>query len=260
MDPDSGTIRSVERAMAILGVLAQNPDGIAPSALAAELDLPVSTCHRLLVTLEGIGLVHRWATRGKYSIGYRLHELATQSGSLDAIALTAARESMERLKEELGETCNLARREGLIARYVYQVAPTTAFRLFTTVGSAVPLHATGVGKVLLTDAPDGVFKSIVRDLKVETPTTIADEASLSEELARILESGYAIDNEEHQEGIMCVAVPVHDHTGAIHSALSVAGPSSRISKSLDRIIPTTQVAGREISGRLGWQPDLEEAE
>ncbi len=239
--------------MAILSVLAQNPDGIAPSALASELDLPVSTCHRLLGTLEGVGFVRRWATRGRYSIGYRLYELASQSGSLDAIALTAARESMERLSEELGETLNLARREGLVARYVYQVAPATPVRLFTTVGSAVPLHSTGVGKVLLTDAPDNVFESVVRDLRVWTPTTIADEASLREEMARILESGYALDNEEHQEGIMCVAVPVHDYTGAIHAALSVAGPSGRIRKSLDKVIPTAHAAGREISRRLGWE-------
>jgi IclR family acetate operon transcriptional repressor len=241
--------------MAILGVLAQHPDGIAPSALAAALDLPVSTCHRLLATLEEIGFVHRWATRGRYSVGYRLYELAGQSGSIDSIALSAARETMEQLNDDLGETCNLARREGLLARYVFQVAPTTAVRLFTTVGSAVPLHSTGVGKVLLTDAPSEVVDTVTLDMKAWTATTITDPDDLRLEIERIKERGYALDNEEHQEGIMCVAVPVFTYTGAVHAALSVAGPASRIDRVLEDIIRATMAAGREISLRLGWQPE-----
>lgn len=255
MEEGKGGIRSVERALAILDVLARHPDGIAPSPLAAELGLPVSTCHRLLSTLEQTGFAHRWAARGSYSVGHRLYALAAQSGTLDTIALSAARQTMERLQGELGETCNLAQREGLVARYVFQVASRTPVRLFTTVGSAVPLHSTGVGKVLLTDAPPDVIDSVALDLRPYTPTTITTREDLDEELVRIQEQGHALDNEEHQEGIMCVAVPIYDYAGALHASLSVAGPINRIKRSLDRIIPAAQTAGHEISSRLGWEAD-----
>jgi IclR family KDG regulon transcriptional repressor len=253
MTSGSDGIRSIQRALQILEHLSRNPDGLALSALAARLELPASTCHRILSTLEAAGFAHRWAERGKYSLGYRLCELASQSATLDTLVLSVARDAMEQLNGQLGETCNLARREGLVARYIFQVAPRTAVRLFTAVGSAVPLYSTGVGKVLLTDAPEAVVASVVQHMPALTPTTITDAAALRLEIDRIRQRGYAIDNEEHQEGVMCVAVPIHDFTGAIHASLSTAGPTTRIARSLAKVIPATQAAAAEISRLLGQE-------
>jgi IclR family acetate operon transcriptional repressor len=114
--------------------------------------------------------------------------------------------------------------------YVDQVEGSRNVRMFTTVGTSVPAHTTGSGKAIMAfgspEAPAALYGE--RELKRLTDHTLTTLAALEDDFTRIRRRGYALDNEEHEEGVGCVAAPVFDHTGLPCAAISVSGPTARI--------------------------------
>jgi DNA-binding IclR family transcriptional regulator len=142
----------------------------------------------------------------------------------------AAREHLEAIQRETGETTNLVVLEGREVVYVDKVDGTRSVRLFLEVGRAIPAHTSGAGKAILAWRSEEDLAALLggAPLARSTRHTITALDGLHEEFARIRRRGFATDNEEHEEGVACVGTPVFDHRGISIAALSVSGPTPRI--------------------------------
>jgi DNA-binding IclR family transcriptional regulator len=222
-------VQSLDRALDLLEALA-NAGELGLSDLAARTGLVPSTAHRLLSTLVERGYAAQSAAGGRYLIGYKLLELA--SGLQDRVERLrpAAREHLEAIQRETGETTNLVVLEGREVVYIDKVDGTRSVRLFLEVGRAIPAHTSGAGKAILAwRAPEDVAALLGgAPLARSTRHTITTLDGLHEEFARIRRRGFATDNEEHEDGVACVGTPVFDHRGISIAALSVSGPTPRI--------------------------------
>ena len=221
-----GGVQSLERAFDLLELMAAAGGEVALSRLAAESGLPVPTIHRIVRTLVAGGYVLQMPSR-RYTLGPRLIGLgASASQAVEAWVSPHLRA----LAEASGETANLAMLDVDRVVYVAQVPSTRhTVRMFTEVGRRVYAHCTGVGKALLAELPDDDVRDLVAaaGMPASTEHTITDVAGLLEELRRIRQRGYAIDDGEQEPGVRCVAVAV---PGALGSAISVSGPASRVTR------------------------------
>ena len=128
----------------------------------------------------------------------------------------------------------------------------------STVGSRAPAHCTAVGKALLAFQPAEQAKQIIENgLRRFTANTITEPERLLEELASVRAKGFAVDDEESEMGLRCVAAPIRDHTGLVSAAISVSAPVQRMTKkNLQTMVPTVVAAADAISRRLGYLPSL----
>ncbi|HEY0754760.1 MAG TPA: IclR family transcriptional regulator [Ktedonobacteraceae bacterium] len=223
------SVQSVERTLDLLEYLARSTNWLGISELSSVTGLPVGTVHRLLATLVARGYVARDSHTRRYTLGPTLRMLANmnqQAPSWVEIAEPFLRELMELS----GETANLAVLEREQSVYVAQAQSRRIVRMFTEVGNKVPLHNTGCGKVLLAYHFEHIPASVLAQMQAGglTSMTITDPQQLQQELAEIRQRGYAVDNEEQEEGVRCLAVPVFGLQAKIIAAISVSGPASRL--------------------------------
>jgi DNA-binding IclR family transcriptional regulator len=165
--------------------------------------------------------------------------------------LQEARPVMERLRSEVGEAINLSVREGDEVVYIERAIPKRMMRVDQLIGSRAPLHVTAVGKLFLAEGGQKTCSDYARrtGLPRYTTDTITDAAKLWSEVETSQRRGYALDNEELEQGVGCIGVPIRDHHGAIVAGLSISAPQAR---RRDTWIPLIQRAGTEISSRLGY--------
>ena len=230
------------------------------SALALRLGLAKSTVHRLATTLVEYDILEQNRETGKYRLGLALFELGTLvRRKMDTVA--ESRAQMRAVAEMTGETVQLAVLDHQSVLYIRILESRQAVRMSTIAGSRAPAHATSVGKVLLAhQSPDEVQQIIDNGLKRYTTNTITDPALLREELASVKSRGYAIDDEEIEVGLRCVAAPIRNHSGRVIAALSVAAPVQRMTKkTVQTTVPTVVAAADAISRRLGYLPSLSAA-
>ncbi len=221
----SSTINSVDHAFRLIAHLAGSelPQGV--SDLARALDLPRPTIYRLLATL----IEHQVVVRDdkNYRLGLRLLELggrALSAASLQATSLPFLQE----LVELTGETAHFGVLDGDQAGYVAKVESGHAIRMSSHVGWRGPLHATGIGKALLAaSGPDLLARIAATPLLRYTDRTIVEAATLKADILKARKRGYAVDNEELIDGLVCVAAPVRAG-GRLVGAISVSGPKLRI--------------------------------
>jgi IclR family transcriptional regulator, acetate operon repressor len=218
------SVRSLERAFELLEHLADAGGRMALSELTEVSGLPMPTIYRLMRTLVNHGYVRQEPSK-RYALGPRLIRLGESATRL----LGAwARPTLGRLVDEIGETANMAVLEGDAVVYVAQVPSRHSMRMFTEVGRRVQPHCTGVGKALLAQLPAETVQEIVgrTGMPAHTPHTLTDLDALLAELSRIRAQGYALDDEEQELGVRCVAVPLPDAPAP--AAISVSGPSGRL--------------------------------
>lgn len=185
----------------------------------------------------------------RYALGPAVRTLANAHiGTLDWAE--RATPLLRELVTVTGETANLAVLDRTRAVVVAQAQSTRMVRMFAELGNRMPLHCTGCGKVLLAHFPDSAVAAIIAEtgLPPSTPSSIGSLEELREELARIRRRGYVVDNEEREEGLRCVAVPVRDAAGDVVAAISIAGPSGRVDNA--RIEPLAREL-RRIGDALG---------
>lgn len=224
-------VQSVDRALDVLETLAAGGE-LGVSEVAARTGLVVSTAHRLLASLADRGYVRQSSTHGRYRLGVKVLELAGGMQARTAALGAAARPHLERIQQATSETTNLVILDGDRVVYVDQVAGRHSMRMFTELGSSALAHTTGSGKAMLAYQPAETIAALYprarepfERLTARTHTTLAE---LQEEFARIHRRGYSIDNEEHEQGVSCVAAPVFDHTGVAFAAISISAPTARI--------------------------------
>lgn len=216
------------------------------SAIATRADVPVPTVHRLVRSLVGWGALTRTAD-GAYAIGPRLWELG-----LLAPARTGLREVASPFLHDIYgatlATVHLAVRDGRSALYLERLAGHASVPVVSRVGSRLPLHATGVGKVLLAHAPDDVIAAVLGNLTRVTAYTVVQPGRLRTELARVRTEGFAQTTEEMSLGACSVAVAVRDGDDEVVAAVGVVVPSLRRDKL--RLVTALQVAAQGIRRSL----------
>lgn len=251
------SVQSVDRALDLLEALAGSDGEVAITSLAARTKLHVSTVHRLLATLLRRGYVRQNPDTSRYYAGAKVSTLADGRSRYNELR-TIARPLLQALVEATRETANLSVLDDTMAVYIETAASPQVVRLFTVVGNRVPLHATGAGKALLASLPqarrDGLLDRT--ELKPLTARTLVDRASLARALDETRERGYALDDEEYDEGVRCVAVTVGP-IGAPIAALSISGPASRLSKQrCVEFVPQMRRAAGELADALRSRDSL----
>jgi IclR family KDG regulon transcriptional repressor len=247
-------LTSLEKGLRLVDVIAKTKS-LGLRELAAESGFPPSTVHRLLGILTACHFVTQDAESKKYRLSLRFLELGAAVRE-DLNVITLARPHMAALMKATSETVNLAFFDNAEVVYVDQISNSNSLlRMFTRVGTRAPLHCTGVGKARLAAMPDELVVEYWRSAKKErhTVNTIVDEHDLTRELQVIRQFGYAVDNEEMEIGVRCVACLIRQHRAGIVGAVSVSGPSSRLTRdkvaSLGELVQ--QTASR-ITADLGY--------
>src|ERR1700730_11322464 len=249
---DVGPVQSVDRAVAILEILARDGEA-GVTEVARELDVHKSTASRLLAALDRRGLVTPGTGRGEFRLGVGLVRLAgAASQKLDVVQ--ESRPVCRALAQEVGETVNLAIMSGRDALYLDQVAGPAALSPHNWAGQRIPLHATSDGKVLLAYLSEAELTAcLAPPLARFTDRTITDLARFPALLGALPRQGYATAVEELEAGVTAVAAPVRNAEGVVVASISASGPSFRMPA--DRIpvlAGSVRRAATEVSRRLGW--------
>ena len=247
-------VQSVDRALTILEIVAAR-EAAGVTEIAVELGVHKSTVSRLISVLESRGFVEQLADRGKYRLGFGILRLAG-SGSWQRDLASEASGVCQSLAQDLGETVNVAILTEDRAVNISQARGPAAISVHNWVGQITPLHATSSGKVLLAFAVGGDLGDLLgRELPRFTDRTITDLDALVAELDRVRRQGYATTVAEYEDALNAVAVPVRDQTGEVVAAVSVAGPSYRLTpEAVESALPRLLSAAADLSQRLGYTP------
>jgi IclR family acetate operon transcriptional repressor len=246
---------AVERALAILEAIAQRGSGMTNSEISRKLEIPKSSASYILRTLERKGYLRREPLTGKYRLGLKVLNLSRQAlVGLDIreVALPALRE----LVKQSHLTAHLAILDHGEAVYIEKVDAPGFIKIDTWVGRRLEIHSTGVGKALMAHLPEAEVRSVLKErgLKKMTSKTITGRAEFLRELEKVRAQGYAVDNEENNLGVRCVAAPVFRGLRKVEAAVGVSGAASQIDKpSLPKVAELVKEAARKISEQLGYQ-------
>lgn len=237
------------RAVALLEAVANANRPLALTDVVETLRLPKPTVYRMMVLLEQSGLLLREPDGKRYSVGPRLSAFA-MSVIMNSVLRAPRHAILERLVQEIGETCNVTMLEDGEVLYLDRVETAWPLRMHLAPGSRVPLHCTASGKLLLSQLPEKQQSRIIQGLRLEryTENTIVDKKAFKLELERIREQQVGTDSEEFLSGMICVAVPILDPGDEVCASVAVHAPVARMS--LERglsYVPSLQRAAKELS-------------
>lgn len=247
----SAPVGVISKVLRIFEALNASPAGLQLREIAQQTDINKSTAYRFLVHLETEGYLFRDES-GAYLVGPRLVRLG--SGSTYQMTLRKiSRPVLQELRNKTGETVNLGILDGQDVFYVDVVQSHHPFRMVSRIGTSRPLYCTAMGKVLAALLPTNEKERVLASLRFErfTPNTITELPKFREELERIQQRGYALDDEEVTLGARCVSAPILLDGHKLAAAVSVAGPTARIvGERLSFFVAAVQAAARTISARL----------
>lgn len=219
---DKSGVQSVERIFQLIESLAAHPAGAGLQRLAQDTGLAKSTVHRLLASLVSLGYAAQ-DENGRYRLTLKMFELS--SGIVDSMDIMGvAKAHLERLSQRTGEAVHLVIRDARDIVYIYKTE-SGPMRMSSRVGLRSPLYCTGVGKAILATLPPEEVADVWSHstLKKLTSRTVVDLAEMQDQLAEVRASGYAIDDEENEMGVRCVAVAIPGPDGRADSAFSISG-------------------------------------
>jgi DNA-binding IclR family transcriptional regulator len=246
-------VQALDRAFAVLDLLGESDTPLGLAQVASSLQLHKSTAHRFLMVLERHRMVERTAG-GKFRLGLRLFDLGNRA--IDQYDLRdRAQPHLRRLVAETEETAHLCILEGTHVIYIDKIEPARSVRMITRIGASNPVYCTSVGKAILAFLPEERVTDILRRTRFErfTHRTIATAEALRVEIEKTRRRGYAVDDEELEEGLRCIAVPVLDAQRLPVAAVSVSGPSFRVtSQKLPEIANHLLQCVRGISADMGF--------
>lgn len=243
-------VRSVDRAISILQVLARR-GSLGVSEIAKAVGVHKSTAFRLLATLENRGMVLQGQDRGEYRLGVGVVQLASGVTAYHDLTLVS-RATTQQLAETVGETVNVNIHDGAAVISIDQHTGPSTITTVNWVGRRAPLHATAGGKIFLAFPDHTGQPQEPAELAAYTPHTITDRETLRAQLAQVRERGWSLSREEQEEGLVAVGAPLRDGTGAVVAAITVSGPSFRMTEeNLAGIVEHTVAAADEIAYRNG---------
>lgn len=254
-NPDQNTIKSLDRALRILAFVSERR-GTNLSSIADQMDESPATVYRVLVTLEGQGMVEFDADEQCWHVGPAAFVIGAKFLRRTSL-VERARPIMRRLMEATGETANLGIERNGAVLFLSQVETHASIRAFFPPGTLSPIHASGIGKALMAqmDASQRDRCLAIGGLEAFTQNTIVDHADLLADLQLIRERGFSLDNEERTLGMRCIAAPVFDINREAVAGISVSGPTSRVGEATQKELTRPVIAAaRELTVAIGGIP------
>lgn len=256
--PNVKSIQSVQHALQLFEVFRTNydKDEFGVTELSKTLGLHKNNVFRLLATLSSCGYIEQNPVTENYRLGIGIFNLGQKFiNKLGFLRL--ARPFMEKIVSEIGESCyiGILREDNVI--YLDLVEADHPVRIVSRVGKDVPAYCTSIGKVQLAFSGEDELNKMYLGarLKKYTDYTITSLPELKKHLKEVNINEYAIDNQEFEKDVCCIAVPIKDYLGTPVAAISVAGPSYRMNQErlINDILPIAKKYAKEISKRLGYQ-------
>jgi IclR family acetate operon transcriptional repressor len=240
---------TVGKALWVLQAMGNHPQGVQLAELAREGRFPLSTAHRLAMSLVREGFATFDESTRRYHLGLKLFALAARVSNAHGFA-GAALPVLRDLAATTQEAALMSVLEGHHQLYVHYIKGPQQVNVIGEPGRLGPLHNTSMGKVLVAFAPDHVREELVANLPLEPtgPNTITQREKFAEEIAMVRKNGYALADEEHETGIHAVGVPVLGPDGTALAAISIASPSFRMSiEDCISIVPELTAAARKLT-------------
>lgn len=249
-------VQSAARIFQVMEMLADQGE-MGLMELSTALGLHKSTVHRLLMSLIYMGYARQDESSQKYMLSYKLVNMASRI--LDRMdILQIAKPYLEQLSDLSKETVHLVRREGNNILYIYKIeAKIGTIRMVSHVGMVHPMYCSGVGKAIMAALSESEVQKIWNESVVEkrTAQTITDYKKLRATLEEVRKNGYALDDEENEEGVRCIAASLRGCQKEVLYAFSISGPASRMTKARieELAVDVCRVQG-ELSKALGYVP------
>ncbi|MDF1525369.1 MAG: IclR family transcriptional regulator [bacterium] len=248
-------IQSVDHALDVLEAFHSEADELGITELSRRLKLHKNNIFRILATLESRGYIDQNMATDNYRLGLGTLELG-QTYIRHTGLLRVARSVMEELNNKVNENVYIGILKDRYAFYLDVVESNHTVRVLSRVGCRVPTYCAAIGKAQLAYETSETINEVLgkKELKKFTPNTIADRKKILEHLVLVKELGYALDDEEWDEGVRCVGAPIFDYTRKAVGGISISGPSVRMSMEKIRkdYVPLIKRACEEISNRLGY--------
>jgi DNA-binding IclR family transcriptional regulator len=248
-------IQSVSHALDLLEQFHDEVDELGVTELSKRLKLHKNNVFRLLATLESRGYIEQNKVTENYRLGLKTLELG-QTFVKQMGLLRQSRPVLEAVVRECNETSYVAILKDFHIIYLDVVETDLTVRVVPRVGSRLPAYCTAAGKVQIAYMSEEDLEQYLptKELKPLTPNTLTDRELLKKQLRQVVENGYAIDDEELDIGVRCVSAPIRDYTRRIIGAVSISGPSMRLSmERIDKeLVPLVKRAAEEISTKLGF--------
>lgn len=221
-------VKSVIKAFHIFEELIEKGSAMSLSSISKELKINISTVHRLINTLVKLGYVSQ-DEKGLYKVGFKAYNMADIIIK-DFDIKKIVHPFLGEIVDTCNETCNFVALEKNEVVYLDQIESTNMVRMFAKEGSRGAAYCTGSGKALIANLNEKKLNEYIKkvDLEKYTQNTITDPKELIKELKTIKEQGYALDLEEKEIGVRCVAAPLFDRNNKLVGAISVSGPCTRI--------------------------------
>jgi DNA-binding IclR family transcriptional regulator len=247
-------LRSLERAVSVLETLSESDEPLSLAVICQRMSLHKSTAHRSLMVLERSALIER-TQENRFRLGLKLYELGNRA--VEQIDLRSrVQPFFRRLSIQVGETAHLSVLHKTSVVYLDKVEPNRRVCMTSKIGTSNPVYCTSMGKAMLAFQAEDTIDQIISKIRFVrfTRKTICTREALLKALERVRRRGYAIDDEEIEIGVRCIGAPIFDSNRRPIAAVSVSGPSSRITaQSVPAIAEHVLRCAREISGALGMQ-------
>lgn len=257
-----GQVQSLSRAFGLLEYVAGDNVGLGLSQIAAQMELAPSTVHRLLNSMREMGYVECDQNTGLWSVGLKAFTIGNTYLRKREFAVQA-RSYMKKLVGQVGETVNLAIMDDRNVVFIAQVECSHVMRMAVPIGTRGPLHASAVGKIMMSSMTNEEVRGILENIEFTklTSKTHQGAANLIQELEKISLQNYAVDEEEQNIGMRCIAANIYNEYSEAVAAISVSGPTVRLVKgnikNVSRLVIET---AQEITSAIGGSPPKKEKE
>lgn len=243
--------KSLDKALTILDLFNSSNTKLSTTEIAREFDVNPSSLYPILHTLIKHGYLKRDEDK-LYSLGLAF----AKKGRLVLEQLDFAEEArpeLKGLKDEAQKTVHLGTMNEDQVVYIDKVESKSGVRMYSSPGKTAPLHATALGKMMLACLPENKIKETLNRLDLESFTgkTITSSGKLRQELKIIKEQGYAVDDEEFEKGMKCVAAPIYKHDGKVEASMSVTGLAAQMD--VKKMSTLVVKYGKKISSKLGYE-------
>jgi len=248
-------LHGLERAVSVLEILSESDVPLSLAEICQRMNLHKSTAHRALMVLERSALIER-TPENRFRLGLKLYELGNRA--VEQIDLRSrVYPFFRRLAAKVSETVHLSVLQKTSIVYLEKVEPNRRVCMSSKTGTSNPVYCTSMGKAMLAFQPEEVIEQIISKIRFVryTPKTLCSREKLLKSLERVRQRGYAIDDEEIELGVRCVGAPIFNENHWAIAAVSVSGPTSRITaQSVPEIAEHVLNCCREISASLGLRP------
>ncbi|HOT43880.1 MAG TPA: IclR family transcriptional regulator [Spirochaetota bacterium] len=249
-----GSIQSLKKAARILNLFTQDCKFYGITDIAKKLNLPKPTVQSLVRTLEEIGYLEKDPLTSKYMLGPALFQLGMKFIATMDLAVIA-RVWMERLCRQFDEAVHVGMMVGTKVVIVLRADPASRYMVFPQAGSVIPVHTSGIGKILLAFMEEDRRDEVLAECSYPrlTERSIDNRADFLSELERVRSDSIAFDREESLTGLSCVSGPVFNNKGQCLAAFSVSGNAQAIETKREEIISAVRYVSSQISSQLGYR-------